>query len=379
MGTCHLAMRAVGILLTIAALSAADAPAKPPHPVTDPVCVGWNNSWTVYRYSPDQAQWLVANSPGGVLRKAVSAIGPHSAAVLDPLQQYGGWLFDLHTQKWEPIPPSPIGGPTAFRDPITVAFIDRQLLVWGLTSANVNGAVLDTTKMQWKPMAPAPVPTRVRAASAVINQNLLVLGGYGHFDPNNPRRFGPCLDGAVYDLAKDVWEKMPAPPLPMTSYGYVSCAGNGRFFLVGGRTGKQISRGGAAFDPVNKTWEVIPDTPFEVGHQSACAFHKDKLFLWSGASPAAAAAGKTIYSTDFAVYDFATQKWQKLPEAPMQPRLLAFAKIQQDQLIIWGGWVSGNQGGEFSTEAASYDVAKGVWQKLPDLPGKTPYALHPGW
>src|SRR5207302_870400 len=82
----------------------------------------------------------------------------------------------------------------------------------------------------------APVATRVRAASAVISQHLLVWGGYGHFDANNPRRFGPCLDGAVYDVAKDIWEKMPAPPLPMANYGYVSCAGDGRFFLLGGRT-----------------------------------------------------------------------------------------------------------------------------------------------
>src|SRR6185436_3179518 len=213
----------------------------------------------------------------------------------------------------------------------------------------------------------APVPTRVRAVSAVIDHYLLVWGGYGHFDSNNPRRFGPCLDGAVYDLSKDAWEKMPAPPLPMGNYGYVACAGNGRFFLLGGRSRNQVSRGGAAFDPVDKSWEAIPDTPFEVGLQSACAFHKDKLFVWSGASPAAAAAGKTTHSTDFAMYDLGTQKWQKLPEAPMQPRLLAFSKVEGDQLTIWGGWVSG---GEFSTEAASYDIAKGVWKILPDLPGK---------
>src|SRR3954466_78350 len=122
MRTGYSAIRALGIFLSFAATAAADAPApaKPPEPITDPVCIGWNNSWTAYRYSPQQAQWLVSNSPGGTPHKSVSAAGPHAAVVLDPLQQYGGWLFDLHTQKWQVVAPSPIGGPTSFRDPITV-------------------------------------------------------------------------------------------------------------------------------------------------------------------------------------------------------------------------------------------------------------------
>jgi len=385
MGTCQSATRAVGILLFIAAVALADAPApappaKPAEPVNDPLCVGWNNSWVVYRFVPAQGQWLLWNSPPSPLpAQAMSVVGPHSVAVIEPRRQCGGWLFDLHTQKWISIPVSPFAGPPAGTTAISLALVDRQLIVWGHTNGGADGSILDPKTMQWRRMAASPVSVRFRAATAVIGDQLLVWGGYGHNDPNNPRRFGPLADGAVYDVTQDKWEKMPDTPVAMPTYGYVWTRWNDRLVIFGGRTGQVVCRTGVIYDPGAKSWEIINDCPFELGHQSACAVHKDRLLVWSGASPSAAVAGRTIYSRDCGMYDFGTKKWEKVPGAPMEPRLLAFARTQGDQIIIWGGWISGNRQGEFLTDAATYDAVNGVWQKLPDLPGKVPYALHPGW
>jgi hypothetical protein len=269
----ELRLRALGFLLLSMSLGAApEAPApaaKRPDPIRDPVCVGWNEGWVVYRYSPTQNQWLMWTSPNSPKPvTALSAVGSHHAAVVDPRKQCSGWTFNLHTQKWEQIPPSPFGGPPGATATVMITFIDDKLLAWGQPGGGKQGGIFDTATKQWNPMAVSPVPSRFRAATAKFGGKWLVWGGYGHNNPDKPRAFGALADGALYDIDKNAWEIIPGPPAPMPNYGYVWATWNDSLIVFGGRTGRAISRVGAIYDTTSKTWEAIVECPFEVGHQS---------------------------------------------------------------------------------------------------------------
>jgi hypothetical protein len=371
------------IVLVLGAVVGADAPAvagKKPELVRDPVCVGWNGGWVVFRYIPKETQWMMWTSPPAPKATGMlSATSQRYVAVIDPRKQCMGWLFDLHAKEWRAIPASPLGGPPASPSMVMVAFVDEQLVVWGQPGGGKQGGIYDPAALQWRQMAVAPVSPRFRAASAVLGKKVIFWGGYGNSNPARPQSFGPLTDGAVYDLPTNQWEKMPAPPVPMSTYGYVWAQWNEKLILFGGRTGRAISRIGAIYDSATKTWDGIAECPFDVGQQSTCAVSGDKLLVWSGASPAAAAAGRTEYSREAALYDLAKKEWRKVPNAPVDPRLLGFRHVEGDQIVMWGGWISGNAGGTFLKDGVIYDVAKGVWQTIPDLPGEVPYALHPGW
>jgi hypothetical protein len=305
--------------------------------------------------------------------------------VLDPWQQYSGWLFDLHTQRWTPIPVSPIAGPTNHVDPITVAFLEGRLLVWGLTKGPPHGAALDTEAMRWKPIADAPINLRVRALARAAGDKLYVWSGFGPGSPLNNGGFGPQNDGAVYDATRDQWKRLPEPKAQIGLYGQAAALRGDRFIVFGGRApGGQrpmgaVVRSGIIFDPADVSWDLIPDSPFDIAIMPACAAAGDELFIWSGQSAAAEVAGASKLCTEAAVYNFVTRKWERLPEAPLKPRSLSFTKGSGRTVTVWGGWDSSANPAKFHRDAATFDLEKRVWRRIPDLPGDVPYALHPGW
>jgi hypothetical protein len=111
----------------------------------------------------------------------------------------------------------------------------------------------------------------------------------------------------------------------------------------------------------------------------ACAAAGDELFIWSGKSAAAEVAGESKLCTEAAVFNFVTRNWERLPESPLPPRSLSFAKCSGRTVTVWGGWDSSGRTAKFYRDAATFDLEKRVWQRIPDLPGEVPDALHPGW
>ena len=360
-------------LLWARALAGADEGAAPNggerRAVTDPVYVTWDHACVVFRYTA-QGKWERWASARAVLpEKVITAVGPHAAAALDPEEGYGGWLFDLHSHAWTKIPPSPIGRPPGIMDPIAVVFVGGQLVVWGAMGGDPQGAVLDTATMKWQPSAKAPVVPRYRCVTAVLGSKVMVWGGYG---PLGPRRIGPQVDGAVYDVATDTWAKLPAPPVAGHRYGCAAVTTRGRFVIVGGLIDGKVASSGMAFDPAAGKWEIIPPAPVPVGAHPACAADDDRLFLWSGTGPEGSGT-----SRGGAVYDFWTRKWTTLPEAPIPPRLLAFTRIDAHGATVWGGWDSDPMTSR--TDGARFDFDKRAWQALPPMPHDIPEELHPGW
>jgi N-acetylneuraminic acid mutarotase len=200
----------------------------------------------------------------------------------------------------------------------------------------------------------------------VIEGKLYIWGGYGPgFDPTRPKAAGPLADGAVYDPARNSWEKLPDAPVKFgeVGYGMVWAVWRDRFVLFGGR--KQ--RTGAIYDPGTRNWEKIAEAPFDVGVLSACAVNGDRLFLWSGYAEAC---------KNGAVYDFVKKEWKRIPEAPIALRGLTYAQPVGNKVVVWGGWRPPKT---FLRDGAVFDLDKETWERIPDLPGDVPFALHPGW
>jgi hypothetical protein len=331
-----------------------------------PMYVGWSDTWVACRYSFQRQKWETWKSPRAGIpnRKACTAVGDDSAAVLDPNLKYSGWLFDLSTKAWKAVPESPIGGRRISGDPIMLAFAKRRLVVWG-TTGPAQGAVLDIDTMQWTPLPNAPIQPRFRAPCVVVGEKFIVWGGY----------FNELQDGAIFDLSRFAWELLPAAPIPFC-YGTNWVVWRNRFVVFGGMPrGGGPNRSGAIYDPAAGKWELMAAAPFDAGCMAACAVQGDKLLLWSGREGTRDVA---------ATYDFVHKAWQQIPNAPIVGRCLGFAHGFNGRFIVWGGWESLNGGpglpqARFFRDCASFDPATNLWQKLPDAPVDVPYQLHPGW
>jgi hypothetical protein len=345
--------------------------------VGDPVCVGWEDRCVVYRLSAADGAWVTHKGPAAAAlpRKVIPAVGPHAAAAVSSDDGYGGWLFDLDTARWSTVPKSPVAAPRGLLDPIAFAFVGRHLIVWGAIGSDPEGAVLDTTTMKWRPMAQAPVTPRFRSLAAAVNDKLVVWGGYGLQGPRGQRGpIGPLADGAVYDVPTDTWVKMPPAPVADFPYGSSCVVWRGRFVVVGGRIGRTFVRSPMVYDPATRKWDTLPPLPMELAVNGTAAALADRLFMWSGSSSANDAA-----TPNGAVFDFWTRQWKPLAEAPVDPRSLAFAKAAGSAVTVWGGWSQGRRRVNFHRDGATYDIDKGTWTQILDLPADVPYEMHPGW
>jgi hypothetical protein len=289
---------------------------------------------------------------------------------LDSAAGYAGWVFELNAKKWSAVPRSPIAPPRGAIDPITAKFVGDEVIVWGADDGKTQGAVLDTRTLEWRALPNAPIAPRYRRAAGVVGSRLLVWGGYG---PAPGLKTGPLDDGAVYDASTNRWSAMPAIPVEGLRSHCAGAVANHRFVVIGRRLGEPSRPKGAVFDPETGQWDVLPDPPFEVGVDAACAATADRLVVWSGKS-----GGHGLLATG-ACYDFWTRKWQKLPESPIAPRMLAFSRLDGTRLTVWGGWLEMGHPATFLRDGAAYDFERKSWEKLPHLPGETPYAMHPGW
>ena len=347
----------------------------PPSLGLRPACVGWDEGWAVYRYSPESRVWESFKSPATPLpRLGIVGVGSTAAAALDPYDGFSGWHLDLTTQRWRPIPASPITpysrkgdlvhgfenvspaalGKVSFGE-VPVVFADgRMVVLVRSVSQTVHGAVFDTRTWRWSAIPDPPIALRFRYPHAVVGNQFVIWGGY----PNYPQ------DGAVYDLDRRAWSKIPAAPVEFV-YGMVHATWQDRLVVVGGRL-EDAEYAGAVYDPATQIWATIPRPTFDLGTNAACTVNGDQLFLWSGKEMGQGGA----------IFSFQTGQWRKVRDAPIPARSVAYALPVGRKIFVWGGWTTD---GPSRTDGAAYDLASDSWEKLPDMPQGIPQALHPGW
>jgi hypothetical protein len=184
--------------------------------------------------------------------------------------------------------------------------VGDQFVVWGgrtgllppreisteVSGEPARGAILDLDGLTWRDLPEPPLSGRIRPASAVIGDQIYVLGGL------IPEQ-GAASDGARYDVSDGSWEPIADPPPDLCPQ--TATALGGLIYAVG------LCHGGdqmpfAAYDPATDSWRELPPAPPVAGTllvrgQGLALFGDGGGALWSSAD----------------------ERWQQIPGFPEIP------------------------------------------------------------
>ena len=139
---------------------------------------------------------------------------------------------------------------------------------------------------------------------------------------------------------------------------------NGRFYLVGGRGTRKITR----YDPADSTWIEGPHTPDQISlHHFQAAAIGDTIYIvgaYTATFPEEIAV-ENVYK-----YDTASWQWVTGPSIPVTYRRgSAGVAVYNNKLYVVGGSVGGHANTAVRlTRFDEYDPFTDSWTALPDLP-----------
>jgi hypothetical protein len=123
---------------------------------------------------------------------------------------------------------------------------------------------------------------------------------------------------------------------------------------------------GAAYEPRNDRWRVLPDAPISVRRAPVSAFTGEEFLVWGGIDPSGTAL------RDGAAFDPAHDRWRVIAPSPLHGGAGYVASWTGTVWILVEAGTDHDPGSD-SGEAAAYDPATDAWQTLPRAP------IPPGW
>lgn len=188
-----------------------------------------------------------------------------------------------------------------------------------------------------------------------INDRFYLLGG----------RRVQAVD--IFDPAKQAWSKGRKPPTEL--HHFQALEHEGRVLAAGAFTGRYPKETPVEriyfYDPPNDRWSLGPVIPEDRRRGSAGAFVKDgKLYLVCGLTD----GHRSGWVPWFDEYDFETEKWRRLPDAP-RARDHFQAALIGNELVLAGGRRSGEGGSVFAPvvgEVDIFDFESEKWETLPE-------------
>jgi hypothetical protein len=169
----------------------------------------------------------------------------------------------------------------------------------------------------------------------------------------------------VTQLRSGRWSALPRAPI--TPRDGASVVWTGRELLVwggqSGSPGEHLRADGAAYDPRTGRWQLLPAAPLAPRTGQAAAWTGTEMIIWGGYNRASVGA---FHVTDSgAAYDPATNRWTRLPRAPLSPRAYAIAVWTGSTLVVLGGQpaVLTNTTPGYR-DGASYSPALGRWRHI---------------
>ena len=185
-------------------------------------------------------------------------------------------------------------------------------------------------------MTDATIP-KIFATSAIIGQKLYVLNG-------------EMLDGSlnstveVIDLKDGSITYTTDHPLPTRAAGIATW--NGKIYTFGGSPGPNIfSNKLFEFDPITETWKELANMPF--GAETKGEIVDGKLYVFGGFN------GKAL--NKLAIYDIASNTWEKSIEMPMAVSANATAIIG-DKIYLTGDYTNLNSLIKFETKDSNFKI-----------------------
>ena len=156
------------------------------------------------------------------------------------------------------------------------------------------------------------------------------------------------------------WQTLSCSGDPVARHEAAFIEVGGKFYLVGGRRIQDIS----IFDPETNTWTVGAKPPLEIHHFQGFSY-KGKIYA------VGAHTGKYPHETPLKeayIYDPAKDSWEKGFSMPKnRVRASTTANVYKGKLYIAGGIIDGHWDGHVNWFDV-YDFKTDTWEKLPDAP-----------
>jgi hypothetical protein len=209
----------------------------------------------------------------------------------------------------------------------------------------------------WHPMKAAPIPPRRTSAAVWTGRELIVWGGVDGRSAS--------ADGAAYDPIRDRWRRLPPSPLSPRS-GMVAAWTGTEVLLWGGErsaasTGTTPLGDGAAYDPVSNRWRRLPPAPLEGLVDPVSTWTGSELVVIGGYRSGRDAAVQ--HSRRGAAYDPTGNRWRELPQAPFALQGSTVA-ITSREVVIWGSCLAGEFGCSRAQPGLAFDPLRNRWRRL---------------
>jgi hypothetical protein len=181
---------------------------------------------------------------------------------------------------------------------------------------------------------------------------------------------GAAAPGATAgELARYRWSELSPAPIPARDG--VSATWSGSELLVwgghSGRSGETLHGDGAAYDPAQQRWRVLPESRLGPRDQQSSVWTGRQWIIWGGYDLVSMTQFHVVASG--ASYDAAADRWKALPASPLSARAAAAGVWAGREAILFGGYPAVRTDSVRAlTDAAAYDPAADRWRMLPALP-----------
>jgi hypothetical protein len=204
----------------------------------------------------------------------------------------------------------------------------------------------------WQLLPAAPVTTSLLNLVSVWTGTEMIL--HGTLTTAGSNSAGVTF---AYRPGTGTWTTLAPGPVPDNEQTTDLAAWTGTQMLVPGQTN-------GAYSPATGAWRPIPP---DQGPQaeSVAAWTGSQMLIWGGVCCVSQSNSGTIYTP-------ATNTWQQLPAAPIEPRREAMGAWTGTELVVAGG-ESGPEGQQPALlgSAAAYNPATRAWRQLPPMPVPT--------
>eukprot|EP00540_Astrosyne_radiata_P019855 CAMPEP_0116851096 /NCGR_PEP_ID=MMETSP0418-20121206/16522_1 /TAXON_ID=1158023 /ORGANISM="Astrosyne radiata, Strain 13vi08-1A" /LENGTH=587 /DNA_ID=CAMNT_0004483059 /DNA_START=1 /DNA_END=1764 /DNA_ORIENTATION=+ len=241
---------------------------------------------------------------------------------------------DLAKLFWQPVEATM----NAYRFGCTSAVVEDELFVLGgYTDTRATLSSVEAYNMEDKRWRTIPQMQTARAGctAASIESGILAIGGWN----------GCCLDSVeMLDLKTNTWFTFPS----MKTKRSGCCAGAiGRYVIVaGGHDGDRRLSSAELFDPVTQQWVDLPDMKY-ARLAGAMAVVRTKAYIFGGHN-----------QNTTEVFDLETRQWTTLPPMSINRWGFATAVVGRIILVVGGG----------SDVVEAFDIDSQTWSELRNLP-----------
>ncbi|HVQ59339.1 MAG TPA: kelch repeat-containing protein [Solirubrobacterales bacterium] len=201
----------------------------------------------------------------------------------------------------------------------------------------------DPAADRWRELPPMGL-ARGGAGTAVIGDKLYVAGGA-------PQTFGVSLVGSpygrleIYDFESESWST--GPDMPDPRHHTVAVGLGGKLYVAGGRDGLLDLNNSTPpsaefdrFDPIQNTWERLPQMPLGAGFVGITAA-AGKVVIVGGEDQTQWEDGGGWASPSAWAFDPQTERWQRLPDLHIERRGFGAATAGGRVYALMGSYCPG--------------------------------------